>query len=119
MKQDLKGKARVNIIQQKGYLMTYRQSVLVVLNFRAHRERFITEISQAASQLLRRSIPDHRNTKSVTNCDKHTSKQNCNLHLMIIRPRTIIGHGHNKGIVVLVVIVKRIKEDAQAIPIII
>ena len=68
-------------------------NVPVKFNFSSDRERFISEISQTACQLLCWTI-----------------------FLMIVGFCSIIDHCHNVRIVMLVVIVKRIKKYSKTIP---
>ena len=44
---------------------------------------------------------------------------NVDLLLVVVEACSVVGHGHDKGIVVLVVIVKGIKENTQTIPLVI
>merc|ERR1719234_1475601 len=63
------------------------QGVLEVLNLGSHRERLISEVSEATCQLLSGTI------------------------VLVVKVfGAIVGHGHDVGIVVLVVIVKAVKK---------
>jgi hypothetical protein len=88
---------------------------LIVFNFCSNREWLVSEVSQTASQLLSRAIP--KNEFYCKNLFKWEANED--LLLVIIDSCSIIGHGHNKRIVVFVVIVERIKENAQPVPLII
>ena len=70
-----------------------RQSVHVKFNFGSDWERFVPEVPQTARQLLCRAV-----------------------FLVVIVLRTVVDHGHDVGIVVLVIVVEGIEKHTQTIP---
>ena len=74
-----------------------------------HRERLIPEVPQAPCQLLGGAIVLTINKSAFSSHLKHP-------HLMIKVFGAIIGHGHYVGIVVLVVIVEAVEEEAKPNP---
>ena len=73
----------------------YRQNIAVVLDLGFDRERLVSEVSQTSGQLLCWAIV-----------------------LVVIHLGAVIDHRHDVWVVVLVVIVERVKEDAETIPLI-
>ena len=74
-----------------------------------HRERLVPEVPQAPCQLLGGAIVLTINKSAFSRHLKHP-------HLMIKVFGAIIGHGHYVGIVVLVVIVEAVEEEAKPNP---
>lgn len=73
----------------------HRQHIVVVLDLGLGRVRLVTEVPEAAGQGLCSAIV-----------------------IMIKRTRAVVQHGHDVGIVVLVVVVEGVEEEAEADPLI-
>ena len=81
----------------------------LILKGDTHRERLVPEVPQAPCQLLGGAIVLTINKSAFSRHLKHP-------HLMIKVFGAIIGHGHYVGIVVLVVIVEAVEEEAKPNP---
>ena len=83
----------INRVDFLFLFFAYRENVLVVLDFGLDWEWLVPEVPETSGQLLGGSVV-----------------------LMVVGLHPVVGHGHHVGVVVLVVVVERIEEQAQAVP---
>ena len=79
----------------KSRNINYRQHIAVVLDPGLDRERLVSEVSQASGQLLSRPV-----------------------ELVVVHLGAVVDHRRDVRIVVLVVVVERVKEDPETVPLV-
>ena len=86
----------VGQIVVEARMVVDRERLLEVFDFESHRERLVSEISQTSAKLLSDAVS-----------------------VVVVGLGTIVGHDQDVRVVLLSVIVERVQEDAQTIPVVI
>ena len=73
----------------------YRQNIPEVFDSGLNGKRLIAEVSETSGKLLSRSV-----------------------RLVIVNLVSVVEHGHDVGVVVLVVVVEGVEEDSETVPLI-